>query len=579
MEKWMVKNKKADFAGIAQQFKVSEVIARMLVNRGLESLEKMQDYLYPCREQLHKAELLKDAVKAADILCEKIRQGRKIRVIGDYDVDGVVSTWILITALRECGADVDYAIPDRIRDGYGINLTMVEAAVRDEVDTILTCDNGIAAVEQTAYAKEHGLTMLITDHHDLQKVLPEADALVNPKQTDCSYPEKGLCGAAVAYKLTELLYERCQGSRVAAEKLLPFAAIATVCDVMELTGENRVIVSLGLKELRKTTHPGLRALMAENKLEPEKLSVYHLGYILGPCLNATGRLDSAKRGVRLLEADEAAAPEIARELKELNDRRKDMTAKELEKAVALVEGSELKKDRVLVVFLPDCHESLAGIIAGRLREKYNKPTIVLTRGQEGVKGSGRSIEGYHMFEKLSECAELLERFGGHPLAAGLSLPEANIEPLRCRLNAQCGLSDEDLTVKVSIDIVLSLSYLSEELIQELEVLEPFGKGNEKPVFAERNLKIRRMSPMGRTTRMFRFLVEDSFGTQMEAVYFGDADAMEADLIARFGEEEIRRLYQGRGEKATMSVIYYPSINEYMGVKKLQVVIQRYQLPA
>ncbi|MBQ9119077.1 MAG: single-stranded-DNA-specific exonuclease RecJ [Lachnospiraceae bacterium] len=579
MEKWMVKNKKADFGQIAQQFGVSEVIARMLVNRGLQDFEQMERYLQPTKEQLHPAALLKDAKKAADILCEKIRAGKKIRVIGDYDVDGIVSTWILITALRECGAQVDYAIPDRIRDGYGINLEMVKAAVAEGVDTILTCDNGIAAVEQTAYAKEHGLTMLITDHHDLQKELPTADALVNPKQEDCTYPEEGICGAVVAYKLTELLYECCGKTAANAEKLLPFAALATVCDVMELVGENRAIVSLGLRELRRTKHPGLLALLAENKLESEQLNVYHLGFILGPCLNAAGRLDSAARSVRLLDAGAEEAAQLAQELKELNDRRKDMTARELEKAIELVEHSELKHDRVLVVFLEDCHESLAGIIAGRLKEKYNRPTIVLTGANEGIKGSARSIEGYHMFESLSECAELLERFGGHPLAAGLSLKKENLEPLRRKLNEQCRLTEEDLTVKVSIDIVLSLSYLSEELIQELEILEPFGKGNEKPVFAERNLKICRMTPMGKNTRMFRFLVEDSFGTQMEAVYFGDADEMEAALVQRFGEAEIRRLYQGKGEQAQFSVIYYPSVNEYMGMKKLQIVIQRYQLPA
>ncbi len=578
MERWMIKNKRADFKQLAKQFGVSEVIARMMVNRGLESEADMQTYLRPDREQLHPAELLKDAQKAAVLLQRKIQEGRYIRIIGDYDVDGVVSTWILLTALRECGARVDYVIPDRIRDGYGINMEMVEAAVADGVDTILTCDNGIAAVEQTAYARANGLTVIITDHHDLPPVLPEADALVNPKQPDCTYPEKGLCGAVVAYKLTELLYQRCTGRRTDAEKLLPFAAIATVCDVMDLTGENRAIVSIGLKELRCTTHPGLLALIQETKLVQEQLNAYHLGFVIGPCLNASGRLDSAVRGVKLLEADVATAEGLAKELKELNDRRKDMTAKELEKAIALVDGSEWKDDKVLVVYLPECHESLAGIIAGRLREKYNRPAIVLTKAQEGVKGSARSIEVYHIFDKLSECADLLDRFGGHPMAAGLSLQEQNIEPLRRRLNERCGLTEEDLTVKVSIDIVLSLSYLSEALVQELELLEPFGKGNEKPVFAERNLKIRKMTPIGQTTRMFRFLVEDSYGTQLEAVYFGDADAMEAELIDRFGEQEVRRLYQGRGEQAAMSVIYYPAINEYMGVRKLQIVIQRYQLP-
>lgn len=579
MEKWMVKNKKADFKAISEAFGVSEVIARLMVNRGLDEIEQMQAYLHPSAAQLHPPELLKDAARAAGILKEKIRAGKKIRIIGDYDVDGVVSTYILMTVLAECGADADYAIPDRVKDGYGINIRMVEAAVNDGVDTILTCDNGIAAVEQTEYAKTQGMTVLITDHHDLHEVLPAADALVNPKQPDCTYPEKGLCGAAVAYKLAALIYQELTGNKAQAEKLLPFTAIATVCDVMELTGENRAIVSLGLDMLRKTSNPGLKALMEVNRIEPERLSAYHLGFILGPCLNATGRLETAVRGVRLLQAETKEEAELlAAELKELNDIRKDMTVKGKEEAARQVENSSLKEDKVLVVFLPECHESLAGIIAGKLRERYNRPSIVLTRAAEGLKGSGRSIEAYPMFEKLTECGEFLEKYGGHPMAAGLSLKEENLAPFRRALNERCGLTDEDMAFKVSIDIVLSLSYLSEAMVEELDILEPFGKGNEKPVFAERNLKIIKITRIGKNAKMLCFLVEDAYRTRMEALYFGDGDVFEQEFLEHYGEQELRQLYQGREGRAVMSVIYYPSVNEYNGNRTLQIVIQRYQFP-
>ncbi len=575
-EKWMVKNKSADFKAIAAHFGITEVTARLMINRGLNDLDEMAFYLHPDLSQLNAPEALKDAEKTAQILKEKIAENKKIRIIGDYDVDGVVATYIFMAALLDCGAVVDFRIPERVRDGYGLNLRLIEEAEADGVDTILTCDNGIAAVEQVAFAKGYGMTVLITDHHELQEQLPKADALVNPKQKDGTYPYKGLCGAAVAYKVAKLLYKVCEKPEEEAEKFIAFAAIATVCDVMELTGENRNIVSLGLAALKKSTHCGIRALCEANGIGVEELDTYRLGFVLGPCINATGRLQTAVRGVELLltENDEEAKS-IALELKKLNDIRKELTAKGVQRAVEIAEKNEVL-DKVLVVLLPDCHESLAGIIAGRLRERYNRPTIVLTKAEKGLKGSGRSIEQYSMFEKLTECRELLTQYGGHPMAAGLSLAEENYLPLAKKLNESCGLTEEDLTLKISIDAVLALSGLSFALVEELSMLEPYGKGNEKPVFAERGLKILQMRAIGKERKMFRFLVEDAYGTQMDALYFGDGEVLEEEMIARYGEAAVRSLYCGKNTGVRISVIYYPSINEYRNTRKLQIVIQHIQ---
>ncbi len=572
-EKWMVKNKSADFKAIAGHFGISEVTARLLVNRGLNDFEAMGCYLAPDISQLHDPQGMKDAGKAAGILAEKISEGKKIRIIGDYDVDGVVATYIFMETLLECGADVDYRIPERVRDGYGLNLRLVEEAAADGVDTILTCDNGIAAVEQVDFAKECGMCVVVTDHHELQEQLPKADALVNPKQMDCSYPYKGLCGATVAYKVAELIYGACGKEKGSAEKFIAFAAIATVCDVMELTGENRTIVSLGLAALRSSTHCGIQALCAANGITGEALDTYRLGFVLGPCINATGRLETAERGVKLLlSKDGQEAQEIAEKLKELNEIRRDMTAKGVQAAVKIVEEKG-EPDRVLVVFLEDCHESLAGIIAGRLRERYNRPAIVLTRTEGGLKGSGRSTGQYSMFEKLTECREMLKQYGGHPMAAGLSLAEENYLPLVSQLNERCGLTEEDLTLKISIDAVLALTGLSFSLVEELNRLEPFGKGNEKPVFAERGLKLHRMTAIGKGRKMFRFLVEDAYGTHMDALYFGDGEVLEEEMIARYGEDVVRGLYGGVDMGVRMSVVYYPSINEYRDKRTLQIVLQ------
>lgn len=587
MEKWVLKNKKADFAAMMEQYKISEVIARLLVNRNQETEEDIKAYLNPELERLHNPLEMKDLEKACDILVEKINGGKKIRIVGDYDVDGVAATYVLYTALLKCKAAVDYEIPDRIKDGYGINMNIIDEAYRDGIDTILTCDNGIAAWEQTQKAKELGMTVIITDHHDIpytetagkkEYLVPEADAVVNPKQHDCGYPFKNLCGAAVAFKLVQVLYDRFGINKQEVEALLEIVSIATVCDVMELINENRIIVKHGLKLLKQTGNYGLKALLEKNNINLSALSAYHLGYIIGPCLNASGRLDTAKKGLGLLlSATEDEADKLAGELKQLNDVRKEMTVKGLEQAVKLVEESNRKSDKVLVVYLKDCHESLAGIIAGRLRERYNKPAIVLTDSEVSVKGSCRSIEQYNIYEELSKCRHLLLKYGGHPLAAGLSLEETMVEQLREEINQNSSLTEEDFIPKISIDILLPLGYLSEELIQELELMEPFGKGNIKPIFAEKNLRVRRAFVIGKNSNVLKLNVVNDYGRVMEALYFGDVEAFLELLSQNYGQEEVDKMFQNRENRVKLSVTYYPGINEYGGNRTVQIVIQNYQI--
>ncbi|MDF2610007.1 MAG: recJ2 [Lachnospiraceae bacterium] len=589
MEKWVVKNKKADFKALMDRFQVSEVIARLLVNRNQLTPEEIESYLHPELTYLHNPFLMKDMDKACNLILKKIQSAGKIRIVGDYDVDGVSSTYILYTALLKCGANVDYEIPDRIKDGYGINMQIIEAAYQEGVDTLLTCDNGISAMDQVERAKELGMTVIITDHHDIPYIntsaregkkyqVPKADAVINPKQPDCNYPWKMLCGAAVAYKLIQALYEKCNIPSEELASLLEIAAIATVCDVMDLVDENRIIVKNGLELLKETQNHGLRALMEASDINKSKLSAYHLGFIIGPCLNASGRLDSAKKGLRLLLAQtETEAKTLAKELKELNDIRKEMTIRGLEQAVEIVENSKIKDDKVLVVYLEDCHESLAGIIAGRLREKYNKPSIVLTSTENKVKGSCRSIEQYNIYEELSKCKDLLLSFGGHPMAAGLSLAYSQIDVLRNQLNHNTTLSEEDLIPKVAIDVVLPLGYVSEDLVRDLEVLEPFGKGNTKPIFAERNLKIRRATILGKNANVLKLQVVNEYGRVMDALYFGEPNAFLLRIKDEFGQNEIDKMFQNRENSISFSATYYPNINEYNGNQSIQIIIQNYQV--
>lgn len=587
MEKWVLKNKKADFAAMMEQYKISEVIARLLVNRNLVTEEDIIAYLNPDLRNLHNPLLMKDLDKACQIIMDKIRQGKRIRIVGDYDVDGVVATYVLYTALSKCNAHVDYEIPDRIKDGYGINMNIIEEAYRDGIDTILTCDNGIAAYEQVKRAKELNMTVIVTDHHDIpytekegekEYLIPEADAVVNPKQPDCYYPFKNLCGAAVAYKLVQVLYDRFQIPREEMKPMLEVVAIATVCDVMELLNENRIIVKNGLELLKQTSNYGLKALIEKNNIHLSSLSAYHLGYIIGPCLNASGRLDTAKKGLALLLSQtREEADKLAEELKQLNDVRKEMTVKGLEMAVKQVEEGGRKDDKVLVVYLKDCHESLAGIIAGRLRERYNKPAIVLTDSETVVKGSCRSIEQYNIYEELVKCKHLLLKFGGHPMAAGLSLEENMVDQLRAELNQNSTLTEEDFIPKISIDILLPLGYLTEELVQELDLLEPFGKGNVKPIFAEKDIRVRRASVMGKNANVLKLNIVNAYGRVMDALYFGDVDEFLNTLSENYGKEEVDKMFQNRDNKVRLSVTYYPSINEYNGYRSVQIVIQNYMI--
>lgn len=585
MENWVIKNKKADFANYMQELGISEVLARCLVNRGLDTIEAMRTFLQPSTEQMHDPLLMKDIKKACDILKDKILQKKRIRIIGDYDVDGVTATYILYRSLKMVGAEVDYEIPDRIKDGYGINIRMVEDAYRDGIDTILTCDNGITAMEQIERAKSYSMTVIVTDHHSLIQTedggveIPMADAVINPKQPDCAYPFKGLCGAAIVYKLSSILVKDnlLQETDDYLTELLSYTAIATICDVMELVDENRAIVKFGLELLKRTSNLGLLALMEAGGINRQELNTFHLGYVIGPCLNASGRLDTAKRGLELLLAettDEAAA--LAAEVRELNNLRKDMTAENVDKAVCLIEETDLKEDKILVVYLEGCHESIAGIIAGKLREKYSKPTIVLTDARDCIKGSGRSIEQYNMIAELQKYRHLFLKLGGHPMAAGLSMLPEHVDSLRLILNRNTELTQEMLIPKVTIDIQLPLGFVTEALVKELSLLEPYGKGNDKPLFAEKNLKIKSAFQIGKRANGLRLRVENQYGREMEAIYFGDVEEFFRYIGETFGKQEADRLRTGRGTGIMLSVTYHPRINEYNGFRSLQLMIQNYR---
>lgn len=569
MEKWVVMAKKADFQKIGKEFGIDPVVARLIRNRDVEGMDDIRSYLCGTLDDIPSPWLLKDMKKATEILSAKINAGAKIRIIGDYDIDGVTATYILLTGLKRLGANVDTYIPDRIKDGYGLHSQLVEKAAADGVDTIVTCDNGIAASQEIALAKKGGMTVIVTDHHEIPYedteqgrvwIIPQADAVINPKQPGCEYPNKNICGAVVAWKLIWSLYETYGIDRDEILEFSEAAAVATVGDVMDLQGENRIIVKEGLKRLPHTGNQGFQALIEANGLTGERITAYHVGFVLGPCINASGRLDTASRALSLLctkNWDQAA--KAAGDLVALNQSRKAMTEEGRDKAVDLIEQSGLSKDRVLVVYLPECHESLAGIIAGRLREKYYKPVFVLTKAENGVKGSGRSIEAYSMYEELVKCSDLLEQFGGHPMAAGLSLKEENVEIFRRKLNELCTLTESELTPKITIDVPMPISYLSRELTEQLSVLEPFGKGNTKPLFAQKGLRVLNLRILGKNQNVAKMKLVDASGASVDAVYFGQA-------------LEFQSYVQ---QKETVSVTYYPEINVYQGRETLQAVIRNY----
>lgn len=569
MEKWMVYNKKADFQKIGSEFGIDPVIARLIRNRDIQDMKEIRSYLYGTLAEIPSPWKMKDMERAVQILQKKITQKKKIRIIGDYDIDGVTATCILLKGLKRLNANVDTYIPDRVKDGYGMHEQLIDKALEDGIDTILTCDNGIAAAAEIEYAKKEGLTVIVTDHHDIPFrdtedgriwIIPKADAVVNPKQNDCLYPNKNICGAVVAWKLIWALYERLGIDSDEIWDFLELAAIATVGDVMDLQGENRIIVKKGLKKLSSTSFEGLKALICVNNLEGAEITAYHVGFVIGPCINASGRLDTAARSLELLLADNMEdAMKLADDLYDLNQSRKAMTEQGKEQAIQSIEENNLGKDRVLVVYLPDCHESLAGIIAGRIREAYNKPVFVLTKGADGVKGSGRSIEAYSMYEELVKCSDLLTQFGGHPMAAGLSMEEKNVELFRRRLNDNCTLTEQDLIPKIMIDVPMPISYLSKKLTEQLKVLEPFGKGNSKPLFAQKNLRAVGIRVFGRNRNVAKMLLIDENGIKMDAVYFGEAQEF-VDFVQAHD---------------TISVTYYPEINVFQGRENLQVVIKNY----
>ncbi len=577
----MVAAKKADFERIAEKYHITPVLARLLRNRELVSDEEIRKFLCGTMEDLHDPLLMKDMGKAAEILKRKIKEQKPIRIIGDYDVDGICSSYILLKGLRELGGNVDVVIPHRMKDGYGLNDRLIEDAFLDGIDTILTCDNGIAAADQIRMAKEKKMTVVVTDHHEIPfeegteeriYILPPADAVVDPKQPGCEYPFKQICGAVVAGKLMQVLTGKL------TEEMISFEALATICDVMELTDENRILVKEGLRLMPGTANLGLKALLMANGIEGKVLTPYHVGYIIGPCMNASGRLDTAKRVLELFDCkDFKEAVTIAGDLKSLNDSRKFMTEQGVKEAVRQVESAAMANDKVLVLYLPECHESLAGIIAGRIKEKYHKPVFVLTKGEEGIKGSGRSIESYSMYEKMSVCKELYTRYGGHKMAAGLSLPdEASINQFRTRLNEDCGLTEKDFEQIVHIDVAMPLAYADRSFVKELSLLEPFGVGNPRPVFARKEISLLSGRRLGKNQNVGKYRIAEA-GAAYEMIYFGDLERFDEFLKERYGEEMVRMLY-GKGLEegnVTISMAYYPDINYFAGRETIQMVMQDY----
>ena len=587
MQKWVVINKKADFKSIGERFGIDQVTARIIRNRDIMEEEEIETFLHGTRKDLHDPKLMMDAEILVDCLVDKIRHQKAVRIIGDYDIDGVMSTFILKKALLRCGANVSAVIPDRKKDGYGLNVTLIQNAYEDGVDTILTCDNGIAAMKEIAEAKKLGMSVLVTDHHEIPYdedengnrtyLRSEADAIVNPHQLECPYPYKALCGAAVAWKMVCLLYQKLGISQEEADEFLENVAFATVGDIMDLTGENRILVKEGLKRIHHTRNIGMQALIQQCNLSPEQIDCYHFGFVLGPCINASGRLETASKALELLLCeDKEVAVERANELVILNEERKSLTLEGTEMAKQICKEKGYEKDSVLVIYLPEVHESIAGIIAGRIREVYHKPTFILTRAEEGVKGSGRSIEEYSMYEEMSKCKELFTKFGGHPMAAGLSLPESNVDEFRRRINGYSRLTEEDFCEKIRIDVPMPLDYVTMELTREFHLLAPFGKANPHPVFADKELSMERAWIIGKNRNVLKLALLTSYGTKVSAIYFGDIEEFQTYICDKWGEEQWNYALSGTENNIRLSIIYFPKINTYRDVDSLQIEIKSYQ---
>ncbi|MDD5934942.1 MAG: single-stranded-DNA-specific exonuclease RecJ [Clostridiales bacterium] len=585
-EKWMLEAKRADFNSLGQRFGISPVLARLIVNRGHQTEEEINRYLNCDLSLLYDGRLMKDMNKAVELVVNAIKAGETIAIGTDFDNDGILSGYTLHYAIERVGGKALLYAPDRVSEGYGLNRRIVDDAKAAGSNFIITCDNGIAAFDAINYAKSLGMTVVVTDHHEVaftekeegsrEFILPNADAVVNPKQEDCAYPFKGLCGAGIAFKLICVLYEEFSISIEEAYQLLEYTAIATVADVMDLVDENRIIVKYGLSLLSNTQNIGLRALMEECSINMDRLSSYHIGFVIGPCFNAAGRLDTVAMAFDLLQAtNQADAVRLAKELRDLNESRKEMTQEGVDQAMELIEQSNIKDDKVLVIKLEHTHESLVGIIAGRVRERYHKPALVFVDVEDGVKGSGRSIEAYNMFEELLKCKDLLSKFGGHPMAAGLSLPAENLEALRKRLNENTTLTENDLIPVVKIDVPLPIGYLKLDFIDELERLEPFGKGNVKPVFAEQHFRVRKAVILGKNQNVLKLTINNSDGCEIDALYFGDIPAFNAYVEEIFGVEETRKMYHGQYNNVDLAFTYYPSINDYMGRQTVQIIIQNY----
>ena len=582
-ELWKLKNKKVDIDFMSKEYNTSNFLCRLMANRDILDDKTIKSYINPVYSNLNNAKDMKDIEKACLLLKEKINLGKKIRIVGDYDVDGVISVFILYKALKRCDANIDYEIPDRINDGYGINKNIIKKAYDDGIDTIITCDNGIAAISETEYAKSLGITVIVTDHHDVafteedgirNSILPSADCILNPKQEDCNYTFKKICGAGVAFKLIEVLYESFEIKKEEVYEFIEFVAIATVCDVVDLVDENRIFVKNGLEMITNTNNIGLRELKKANNLEDKEITAYHLGFIIGPCINASGRLDSAKKGLELLLCEDINKAEIlAKEIVDLNEERKEMTSEGLERAIKIIESSSIKDDTILVVYIHDIHESLAGIIAGRVKEKYNKPTIILTKSEEVVKGSCRSIEEYNIFEGLLSCKDILDKFGGHPMAAGLSLQEDKVEILRKRLNDTCNLTKEDLMKKISIDMSLPLESVTIPLIDELKKLEPFGKGNSKPIFGVKNARIKKAILMGKNKNVLKLKILTNENIYIDAMIFNNIEEFKEKIIKKYGQDELDSLYNKNQNNLLMDFLFYPSINEWNQNKYIQIIVE------